>query len=286
MCIYTMYILQTTNTSFPAIQFTGNTSFENDTSGYFCPEHGDIRSVLYYNDLATIPFNPQETATVPSEVVGSKPTHQYRHNTHQELMRAEGSGSGLISSCTHSASSISTCKLIATKDLSSSLVSPRHSSWYCVAKKSLWQGSSLWSQVAAAATCYKLCHFLPYFISLYQRLYLPSSNLACCLLDRSTNVVSMSSSMDWSLSSPAGSSSIVGSKSTEHSSSVTSIPLEQGCLVTASSRSLCMYSSFAQVEQYCYYPDCLTYIISIAIHGHRSSQRSSPRRQSCLVCRG
>ena len=40
----------------------GDTSFRTETSGYFCPEHGDTKEVLYYNDLATILFHPQETA--------------------------------------------------------------------------------------------------------------------------------------------------------------------------------------------------------------------------------
>jgi chloride channel 6 len=40
----------------------GDTSFRHETIGYFCPDHGDTENVLYYNDLATILFNPQETA--------------------------------------------------------------------------------------------------------------------------------------------------------------------------------------------------------------------------------
>ena len=40
----------------------GDTSFRNETIDYFCPDHGDTKNVLYYNDLATILFNPQETA--------------------------------------------------------------------------------------------------------------------------------------------------------------------------------------------------------------------------------
>lgn len=40
----------------------GDTSFRNETSGYFCPKYGDTPNVLYYNDLGTILFHPQETA--------------------------------------------------------------------------------------------------------------------------------------------------------------------------------------------------------------------------------
>lgn len=42
--------------------FQGDLSFRNETRNYFCPEFNHNKSNTYYNDMATLVFNSQETA--------------------------------------------------------------------------------------------------------------------------------------------------------------------------------------------------------------------------------